>query len=76
MQGSTQMSYQANWEQVIKSVRYKPVKDEDEMMNIIMNIIYLNLGLAQSPVFFVYSVIKKTMSSKSEIQFDFLVTMI
>ena len=34
MQRSNQLSYQANWELVIKLVRNIPGKDEDEIMNI------------------------------------------
>ena len=34
VQRSNQLSYQANWELVIKLVRNIPGKDEDEIMNI------------------------------------------
>ena len=34
VQRSNQLSYQANWEMVIKLVRNIPGKDEDEIMNI------------------------------------------
>ena len=34
VQRSNQLSYQANWELVIKLVRNVPGKDEDEIMNI------------------------------------------
>ena len=34
VQRSKQLSYQANWEPVIKLVRNIPGKDEDEIMNI------------------------------------------
>ena len=34
VQRSNQLSYQANWELVIKLVRNVPRKDEDEIMNI------------------------------------------
>ena len=34
VQRSNQLSYQANWELVIKLVRNIPWKDEDEIMNI------------------------------------------
>ena len=34
VQRSNQLSYQANWELVIKLVRIIPGKDEDEIMNI------------------------------------------
>ena len=34
VQHSNQLSYQANWELVIKLVRNVPGKDEDEIMNI------------------------------------------
>ena len=34
VQRSDQLSYQANWELVIKLVRNIPGKDEDEIMNI------------------------------------------
>ena len=33
VQRSNQLSYQANWELVIKLVRNMPGKDEDEIMN-------------------------------------------
>ena len=35
VQRSNQLSYQANWELVIKLIRNIPGKDEDEIMNII-----------------------------------------
>jgi len=38
------LSYQANWELVIKLVRNIPGTDEDEIMNI-RNSLYLNCGM-------------------------------
>jgi len=37
------LSYQANWELVIKLVRNIPGKDKDEIIN--MKFIYLNCGM-------------------------------
>ena len=61
VQRSNQLSQQANWELVIWSVLYKPVKGKDERMN--MNIIYLNCRLDRKKIISVidttFAVVKK-----------------